>query len=120
MDRIKHLMETLDISEQEAIQVINDDNAIDHGAKLFELDPEQKKVEKKMRQADRKVTAYKFPKKERKANEPKRKIIQTLSDALIQAGMVEDDSLHIENVEREFLFTFEGVKYKIVLSAPRK
>ena len=65
MDKLQHLMKTLDLTEEEAKQVIADDDAIDHGADLFALSPEQKKVEKKMRQADRKPTAYKFAKKER-------------------------------------------------------
>ena len=75
MERIEHLMQVLDLTEEEAKQVLADDDAIDHGAKLFELNSEQQKVAKKMRQADRKVSAYKFPKKERKANNAKRAIM---------------------------------------------
>ena len=110
-------MDTLNLSEEEAKQLLRDDDAIDHGQDLFPLTSEQKKVEKKMRQADRKVTAYKFPKKERKANEPKRTLIQILTTAVTDNGC---ENLEILNQEREFLFTFEGVKYKVVLSAPRK
>ena len=67
---VKNLMEVLGISEQEALDVIGCDKKIDKGEKLFELDENQKKTEKKMRQADRKPTAYKFEqKRERKQNE---------------------------------------------------
>lgn len=117
MDRIEHLMKTLDLTEEEAKQVLADDDAIDHGADLFALSAEQKKVEKKMRQADRKPTAYKFAKKERKANNAKRALIEILTNAVTENG---GENLEVSNVEREFLFTFEGVKYKVVLSAPRK
>ena len=120
MNRVQHLMDTLNISEEEAKQVLKDDDAIDHGAKLFELNADQKKVEKKMRQADRKVTAYKFTQRERKANDSKRKLLVTLVDALVEQNLIDDSTLHIENVERDFTFCMEGTKYKVVLSAPRK
>lgn len=117
MNKIEHLMQVLDLTEEEAKQVLADDDAIDHGAKLFELNTEQQKVAKKMRQADRKVSAYKFPKKERKANNAKRAIMDILTTAINENG---GESLEITNVEREFIFTFENTKYKVVLSAPRK
>ena len=40
-------------------------------------------------------------------------------EALIEAGMIDNSTLHIENIEREFLFKHNGRKYKVVLSAPR-
>lgn len=42
-------MQSLGISEEEAIEILQADAEIDKGAKLFELTPEQKAVEKKMR-----------------------------------------------------------------------
>lgn len=60
MDRQKYLMQTLGISAEEAKQLMEDDAKIDKGEKLFELSADQKKVEKKMRQADRKPTVYKL------------------------------------------------------------
>ena len=117
MNKIEHLMQVLDLTEEEAKQVLADDDAIDHGAKLFELNTEQQKVAKKMRQADRKVTTYKFAKKERKANNAKRTLIEILTNAVTENG---GENLEISNVEREFIFTFENTKYKVVLSAPRK
>lgn len=115
--RISQLMKSLEISREEAIQVIKDDEAIDKGAKLFELTAEQKQVEKKARQADRNPTVYQFQKKERKANDNKRFLIEAL-----QQGIVENcGSIPMEttNIEREFIFHFNGTKYKVVLSAPR-
>jgi hypothetical protein len=42
-------MQTLDISEQEALELIEDDEKIDKGEKLFELTDEQKANSKKAR-----------------------------------------------------------------------
>ena len=63
---IKQHMEKWGCTREEAIQLIADDDAIDKGAKLFELDPELAKGAKKARQADRKVTTEPV-KRERKA-----------------------------------------------------
>lgn len=47
----------------------------DRGEKLFELTPQQKKVEKEMRQAARAPTTYKFENRVRKADETKKCIL---------------------------------------------
>lgn len=117
MADIKTLMEVLDISEDEAKQLIADDEAIDKGEKLFELSQEGKQVEKKMRQADRKVDAYgKTTKRERKADEDKAFLLNELFKAILPIC----DTYEITNGEREFSFTYHEKKYKVVLSAPRK
>ena len=113
----KH-MRILGITEEEAIQLIEDDRRIDKGEKLFELTPEQKQAAKKARQADRKPTVYKFDtsKRKRPANEQKRLLIETLKNALAAIGA----EVEVTNIEREMTLMFEGTKYKVVLSAPRK
>lgn len=116
--RIALLMKQLDISRDEAIEVLKEDSEIDKGAELFELTPEQKQVEKKMRQADRKVTAYNWKPRERKPNETKRKLIQDLALTLHHNPMV--DSWEITNQKRQIDFECNGTKYRIILSAPRK
>lgn len=123
--RIALLMKQLDISRDEAIEVLKEDSEIDKGAELFELTPEQKQVEKKMRQADRKVTAYSWKPRERKPNEVKRELINYLNSFLIDfvhdhdENCIDDDVL-ITNPERQIDFTYKNVRYRIVLSAPRK
>ena len=112
--KISAHMKNLGITREEAVQLIADDIAIDKGAKLFELTPEQEKEAKKARQADRKPTAYNFPKKEKKANEAKREIIQLLAEALSEA-----EEVQLTNAEREITFRKDGIKYKLVLSCPR-
>lgn len=110
-------MEVLDITEDEAKRLIADDEAIDKGEKLFELSQEGKQIEKKMRQADRKVDAYgKATKRERKADEDKAFLLNELFKAILPIC----DTHEIANGEREFSFTYHEKKYKVVLSAPRK
>ena len=116
--RIALLMKQLDISRDEAIEVLKEDSEIDKGAERFELTPEQKQAEKKIRQADHKVTAYNWKPRERKPNETKRKLIQDLALTLHHNPMV--DSWEITNQERQIDFECNGTKYRIVLSAPRK
>ena len=48
--QVENLMKALDITEEEALQVIADDKAIDKGEKLFELSAEQEKASKKAKQ----------------------------------------------------------------------
>ena len=115
---IAKYMESLDITREEAIQLIADDVAVDKGAILFPLTAEQEKEAKKARQAERKPTVYNFDtsKRKRAENTSKRFLIENLTNALQKA---ECTNLEVTNPEREIIFYYEGVKYKIVLSAPR-
>ena len=101
------------MTEDEILDVLNADREIDRGAKLFELDAELQAGAKKARRADRTDT----PKpRERKPNEDKQTLLH-----LLQCGLGDDVAdLVVTNQEREFLFTYNGIKYKVVLSAPRK
>ena len=116
----KH-MNLLKISRDEAIQLIEDDKRIDKGEKLFSLTPEQEKASKKARSAGRKpkTTVYKFDTTKRKKPENKNKsdLISVITGTLTEHGA---ENLELINPEREFTFTMDGTKYKIVLSLPRK
>lgn len=130
MGKVETLMQKLKISRAEALEVMRADQQIDEGVNLFELDEEGKAVEKKMRQADRDKdapTIYKFEKRQRKPNEDKREIIGRLKE-ILENWFTSDEShtfnavtnLEVTNPEREMEFTFNGKKYKLTLSAPRK
>lgn len=99
-------------TEKELKELAEFDKRVDKGEDPYPLTAEQKKVAKSMTKADRKVTVYNFQKKERKKNDDKRDLIQKLSKDL--------DGVSIVNEEREFTFTYNDVKYKVVLSVPRK
>jgi hypothetical protein len=125
MKMIEEIMKKLNCTEEEAIQLLEDDKKIDKGEKLFELTADQKVVEKKMKNTGSKApTAYKFQKRERKADNDKRFLIDAiywlLTTDIEQAGdNVNAQDVKIVNQEREILFTYNEKKYKIVLSAPR-
>lgn len=118
---IERNMKLLDISREEAMQMLEDDKRIDKGEKLFALTPEQEKASKKARQADRKkkTTVYKFDTSKRKKpeNKGKQAIITALTESVENLGA---ENLDVINNEREFFFELNGTKYKIVLSMPRK
>lgn len=84
--QVEKLMRLLDISEEEALQVIADDKAIDKGEKLFEQTKEQKAVTKKMSAVGtRKApTVYNFDttKRERKKDDTKEDFITKLAEFL--------------------------------------
>lgn len=104
-------MKALGMSEEEIADILQTDKEIDRGAKLFELDPELEAGAKKARRAERKPTEVK---RERKEDTDKRQLITLLTSAL---GNVRPED--IINPEREFLFTWNGKKYKVTLSCPR-
>ncbi len=110
-------MKCLDISREEAIQVIADDEKIDKGEKLFEQTAEQKKASKKACYCAKAVNAYgKSVTRERKADNTKQEIINILVNSLKDIAC----NLEITNAERELNFIVNDRKFKIVLSAPRK
>jgi hypothetical protein len=115
-EKIKVLMESLKITREEAIQVIEDDKRIDKGEKLFELPDELKAGAKKARSTGtRKTTGT--TKKEKKVNNEKKNLIEVMRSAVESEEMTE--SIVVNNDEREFIFVYNGTKYKVVMSCPR-
>lgn len=119
--QIQHAMKTLDLTRDEAIAMLQEDEAIDRGANPHPLTPEQEKASKAARIVS--TGPRQTPvKRERKPNEEKRFIIDKLVECIMcdvdkQRGTVIVD---IENPERQIDFTYNGTRYRIVLSAPRK
>lgn len=118
-ERIAALMKSLDLSREEAIELLNEDKEVDRmdmGQVDNDLTADQKQAIKKMRKADRTPTAYKWKKPERKPNMAKRDIIQVLDEALTDIA----DDVTVTNIERQIDFVLDDVRYRVVLSAPRK
>ena len=110
---VEKLMKKLGCTEAEALEIIEADKAIDKGANLFELTAEQEKASKEARQADSKPREKKVT-KERKVDNDKSEIMRKLLDCF------DEYEPQVINAEREFTFTYNERKFKIVLSAPRK
>jgi hypothetical protein len=113
-EKVANLMYRLKISEEEALQLIEDDKAIDRGAKMFELEGELAEGAKKARRADRKPNSTPT-KREKKENNEKRFLINSILEGLGENA----ENIQITNPEREFSFVHNGTKYKIVMSCPR-
>lgn len=110
-------MRKLGMTEEEISDIIESDRKIDKGEKLFEQTAEQKQATKAMKQAKRtKSPNYQFTKRERKANNDKRELITNITEAINSIT----SNLIVLNPEREIEFQFNGVKYKLTLSVPRK
>ena len=124
--KIAVMMKNLGITREEALQVIADDKAIDQGKRMeFDLTPEQEKATRKYRQADFDPDKPKEKvERKRKENPGKQSIINAIAETLggmcdsVDGGMC--DSVEITNKEREMLVMWDNVKYKVVLSCPRK
>lgn len=110
-------MQNLGIDRAEAIEVLKSDKAIDRGADPFPLDKEQQKASKQARQVAKAPTVYNLNKRERKPNADKGYLIQLLINTMNADNM---ENITILNPEREISFIFNGKKYKLTLSAPRK
>ncbi len=116
-ERAKKYMKILNVSYDEALQMVIDDDTIDNGGKCdweVELTPEQKKIVRKARMADREVKMEKT-KRTRKENPDKQNLIEKFREVL----EVEADELEVLNPEREIAFIYNGTRYKITLSSPR-
>ena len=115
---IEKLMKTLDISEEEAREIIEADKEIDRGAKLFELSDEQKKVEKQMRKTV-KIVAPNGKKAERplKIDPTRESLMQAITDALKDRT---DAITRPEKTTNTMLLDIGADTFKIVVSKIRK
>lgn len=116
-------MRKLGMSEEEIVEVLADDRKIDKGEKLFELTEEQKKVVKKMTNADhKKPTIYNLDtsKRQRKENPTKAGIIAKIYEFLAENSGFSFENLEIINKERQISMVFEGNTYELTLAQKRK
>ena len=90
------------------------DKQVEKGVDLYPLTAEQKKNAKAVTTTSTGV--YTFTKRERKPNADKRELIDALDEALVNVA----DNVIVVNPERELEVWYNDVKYKVVLSAPRK
>ena len=114
-DRQKEALRKCGIPEAEWAELEATDKRIDRGEKLFELDPELEAGAKKARQADRKPTERKP--REKKQDDDKLILLEQLANAINTSPI--HAQCEIVNPEREFSFTYNGKKYKVVMSCPR-
>jgi hypothetical protein len=115
-EKVAKMMRLLDISEEEAVAMLEEDKRIDRGEKLYELPPELAGGAKKARQAPRKQPTAPI-KREKKVDADKKHLMNIIKTAIGYNANTTD--FEFVNDERECLFIYNGKKYKIVLSCPR-
>lgn len=121
-EQILKMMKTLDISREEAIELINEDKEIDRKKDSQvddDLSAEQKKAKKKYTNVKRGVNAYgKKTERMLKPDENKRFIISTIAKALEECGMA--INIEITNPQKLIEFSIESEDFKIDLIRKRK
>jgi hypothetical protein len=117
--QVAKIMRLLNISEEEALQVIADDKAIDKGEKLFEQTKEQKAVTKQMTATGTRKTptVYNFDttKRERKKDGTKEEFIANLAEYL-QTSV---ENVQILNPSKLISFTIGEDTFELDLKRKR-
>ena len=112
--QIEKMMKALDLTREQAIEMLEYDDDVERGkATEYDLTPEQEKASKQARQGPRKKNSKPIQ-RERKADNDKRYLINTLQQAVESC-----QSVVVTNPERQIDFVYNGRKFRIVLSAPR-
>lgn len=130
--QVARIMKGLGVTREEALAIYEDDKRVDKGEHLFELTAEQKKVAKKYTtttsgtkkaEVDKKPTAYKFDKRERKTDEEKKQIIAHIYYNMIDWDCFGEDfaqCVSVSNPERMISFNIGENRYEITLTKKRK
>ncbi len=127
--RIQSLMTSLKCTREEAISVIMDDEEVDHMTMkevTSDMTAEQKKAAKAatITTGDKKKRAYNFKPRERKPDEVKREIIETIAQNLNRCCFGEELSTVVDVIvlkpEKEITFTVDGEEYSVTLTKHRK
>lgn len=123
-EQIARIMAGLNCSEAEAKEIYKADCEIDHGEPQdFDLTAEQIKVAQKYtRTGTRKMkeTGLNLKPRERKPNEAKALIIETLARFLSENAEFSAENLQITNKERQIAFTYGDNAYELTLVQKRK
>ena len=110
---IQKMMKTLDLTREEAIEMMQDDLDIDRGEdKDFDLPPEKQKAVKEIIAVGTRKTGEKV-KRERKANPDKQELIKAIAEGLINYDA------QIVNPERQVDLVLNGVSYSVTVTAHR-
>ena len=123
-NRISELMKTLDLTRDEAIELIRDDEQVDKmGMKQVDddLTEEQKKAIKKAKGGVRAVNAYgKKVTRERKENPTKASIIAEIAEFMQKNSEKDIEKCEITNKERQITIKIGENSFEMTLVQKRK
>lgn len=118
------LMRLLKISEEEAIDIIKADKAIDAGKRVeFDLDPEKEKMAKKFANAKehkKPINLEKGGKRPKKENATKAGIVAEIAQFLMENAGFSAENVEITNKERQIAFKIGENAYELTLVQKRK
>ena len=127
--QIEKMMATLHLTREEAIDLIREDEEVDKMT-MSEVDSDLTKEQKKAKKdatkttGDKRKRAYTFTKRERKPDEVKREIIETIAHNLDRACCGEDlvspSDIQIVKPEKEITFKVGDDKYSLTFTKHRK
>lgn len=117
--RIEHLMKSLKISREEAIELEGYDEEVNSGKNTdYDLSPEQQKVVSQMTRAEN--TKGKV-RRTRKPNELKESIVRELAEFLLEDAQGQlYENVEIVNVNRTIAFAVNGKRFEINLIEKRE
>lgn len=115
-------MKTLDISREEAIEILNEDKEIDRMTSMNEIDSdisaEHRKIKKECTNVKKGVNAYgKTTTRELKPDENKRYIINLLEEALRSGDNIVN--VEITNVQKYITFSIGSENFELDLKRKR-
>ena len=123
----ERIMRVLDVSAEEADEILKADKAIDRGERVpFDLSPEKEKLAKKFANVDtkqrKKPTVYNLDarRKARKENPTKASIIAELAKFLTENSENACEMVEITNKERQIAFKIGENAYELTLVQKRK
>lgn len=123
----ERIMRILDVSADEADEILKTDKAIDRGERMpFDLSPEREKMAKKFANVDtkkrKKPTVYNLDArgKARKENPTKASIIAELAKFLTENSENACEMVEITNKERQIAFKIGENAYELTLVQKRK
>ena len=122
-DKVEQLMRILNISREEALDVIKNDEIIGKGGRTeFDFDKEKEKMAKKFCNVDthKKPTVYKWDKRQRKENSTKQSIIAELAEFLQKKSENAIENCEITNKERQISFKIGENSFELTLVQKRK
>lgn len=120
-EHIEKLMKNLDLTEEEALELIASDDEVDH-MKTSALDDDltdaQRKASKKARSSGKTTVGKTKVVREKKVDDDKVFLVKSFQNLL--ENLDNTENVNVENDQKIITFTYNGRKFKIDLSAPRK
>lgn len=120
-EHIEKLMKKLDLTEEEALELIASDDEVDH-MKTSEVNSDltdaQRQASKKARSSGKTTVGKTKVVREKKVDDDKVFLVKSFQSLL--ENLDNTENVNVENDQKIITFTYNGRKFKIDLSAPRK